>query len=106
MKKCRPGLLWLLASTLCPGCSGYPRPSGTKMHVRVLSEEELDFDGSRMTWREFEDRITALVQAANQGQGPRPWIVILPDRHGARDVNDRFLDLLQDAGVRSVNLGR
>lgn len=104
MKHGRVGLVWLLACA--PGCSSYPGPSGTQMRVRVLGEEELLFDGTRMTWGEFETRITERVKAADQGRGPRPWIVLVPRSHITRRVTDRFLDLLQDAGVRSVHFGR
>lgn len=97
-------------------CSAPPGavPSGERVKLRIVDREAVLLDGQRMSWDELDRRMRAWVEESRARRRAPPWVVIeidpdLTERLGPKGDSEpvnRLLELLEEAGVRSVDIGR
>lgn len=91
------------------GCNsaagGVPEMRGSKIAVKILDSERLEFDGKARPWDEFLDLIAERVRNAKGQVDALPWVLISAKPGLSFDVTEEMLSALQELGVRSVSLG-
>ena len=87
-------------------CSPFPSPSGIAVRVVILDESRLRTDDGIVDWDEFFERVSAMVETAQRGEGDMPHVQIGASKAVAGRLGDRLLQRLQDAGVRAVSFGQ
>jgi hypothetical protein len=88
--------------------------ASSRLQVQIIDAATLSLDDETLSWSEFRARVVERVRSARERDAPPPSVVIRVDpnlapRLGSDAGNEpmnRLVDLLQEAGIREVFVGR
>lgn len=88
-----------------PACAGPWGAGGGRVRVTVLSAEQVELDGRKLSWEELDRALRARVRAAREADADRPPVALNALVGVAQDQMNRIIDVLQAAGVRQIDIG-